>query len=187
MKLEHELKFLFPVREIIIDKILSSGGKKTEDEHLLRRCIFYIPDEPRDRFIRVRDEGNCVTLTYKQRSATGVYEIEETVESFENTVELLKRMNMLYASYQENYRESYTLDEAQITFDTWPGIPPFLEVEARDEQHLEYTVRVLELDIQQGVVGTVDEVYQRFGINILGLPELTFQQLPGKEMEKTCE
>ncbi len=175
MQIEHELKFLSPDRETIIDKILTSGGKKLKDKHLLRRCIFYIPNEPSDRFIRLRDEGDRVTLTYKQRSTTAVHEIEEKVENFERMVELLRYMKMTYSSYQENYRESYTLDHALITFDTWPGIPTFLEVEAEDEEQLAHTIQVLGLDIQQGIVGTVDEIYQHFGIHILGLPELTFQ------------
>jgi len=33
------------------------------------------------------------------------------------------------ASYQETRREKWMLDDAEVTIDTWPWIPTFIEIE----------------------------------------------------------
>ena len=178
MNIEYELKFLDIQVDKVIKRIEAIGGRKLRDRHLLRRCIFYIPNGLKGSFIRVRDEGDRVTLTYKQSNGLSVNELEEEVESFEKTLELLKCMQLIYSSYQENYRESYLYEDATITFDTWPGLPTFIEVEALDENGLLKVTSLLELDAAQGIIGTVDEIYNKFGIDILKLPEITFQVIP---------
>ena len=179
MPIEHELKFLIPEPATIVDRLRNLGGALTAPRQLLRRCVFFIPDSPHEDFVRLRDEGERVTLTYKRMTEEGVLEEEERVESFKVTRRLLEHMRLIFSSYQENFRTTYTLDEAVITLDEWPGIPPFLEIEAPDRAMLLQTVERLELDPAEGLVGAVSVVYRRFQIDLDRFPEVTFQHLPG--------
>lgn len=178
MQIEHELKFLVPGPAVVLEQLTLQGGTLTSPRQLLRRCVFFIPGSPYEDFVRLRDEGEHVTLTYKRVTAEGVLEEEECVESFEVTRNLLQYMRLTFSSYQENFRTTYTLGNAMITLDEWPGIPPFLEIEAPDHATLLQTAASLELDPQQGMVGAVSVVYQHFQIDLDAFPEVTFQCIP---------
>lgn len=178
MQIEHELKFLVPEPTTVLERLTLQGGTLAAPRKLLRRCVFFIPGSPHEDFIRLRDEGERVTLTYKRVTRDGVLEEEERVESFEVTRNLLQHMRLIFSSYQENFRTTYTLGSAMITLDEWPGIPPFLEIEAPDHTTLLQAAASLELDPQQGMVGAVSVVYRHFQIDLDHFPEVTFQCVP---------
>lgn len=162
----------------MLERLTRQGGTLASPRRLLLRCVFFIPGSPYEDFIRLRDEGERVTLTYKRVTAEGVLEEEECVESFEVTRNLLQHMRLTFSSYQENFRTTYTLGNAMITLDEWPGIPPFLEIEAPDHATLVQTAKMLGLDLQQGMVGAVSVVYRHFQIGLDAFPEVTFQCVP---------
>ncbi len=143
MHIEHELKFLVPQPTTVLEHLTHLGGIVTKPRHLLRRCVFFIPGSPYDDFIRLRDEGERITLTYKRMTMDGVLEEEEGVQSFEVTRNLLLHMRLTFRSYQENFRTTYALGNAVVTLDEWPGIPPFLEIEAPDQATLWQTTASL--------------------------------------------
>ena len=178
MQIEHELKFLVPEPTAVLERLTRQGGTLAAPRQLLRRCVFFIPASPYEDFIRLRDEGERVTLTYKRMTTDGVLEEEERVQSFEVTRNLLQHMRLTFSSYQENFRTTYMLGQAMITLDEWPGIPPFLEIEAPDPTTLLQTAAWLDLDPQQGIVGSVGVVYRRFRIDLDHFPEVTFQCIP---------
>jgi adenylate cyclase class 2 len=49
--------------------------------------------------------------------------------------EILSRLGLQQVRYQENYREEWCLGEVVFDFDTWPGLPTFVEIEVSDEAH----------------------------------------------------
>jgi adenylate cyclase class 2 len=180
LKIEHELKFVGIEIEKVVELIGAQGGALLRLRHLLRRRTFDIPGEPRGTFVRVRDEGDRITLTLKKQYQPDgeVYELEECVESFEVTAQLLESMGMLPATYEENYREVYQLAHALITVDTWPGLESFIEVEAESADDLALACQQLQLPQAQGLKGPVDVVYKSKGIDITGIKTLTFDVLP---------
>lgn len=181
LRIEHELKFTDIDLEPLRQRIIALGGKQLRPRHLLRRRTFDIPGASRGTFIRVRDEGDRITLTLKACQQNGeVRELEECVESFSVTATLLEQMGMCPATYEENYRETYVLEQALITVDTWPGLAPFVEVEAPSASQLTLACQHLQLDVDQGLKGTVDVIYARMGIDITDVKTLTFDHLPSK-------
>ena len=57
-------------------------------------------------------------------------------------------------------RESWILDKAQIEIDTWPWIPPFVEIEAKDESTLVKVANKIGLDYSLAKYGSVEIAYQ---------------------------
>src|SRR3990167_10294135 len=87
----------------------------------MRRCVFDYPDsrlKDIGGWIRVRDEGDKVTFSYKQlndRTLHGTKEIEVTVGDFEKTVDLLTAIGLAQKAYQETKREKWTLSKCEST------------------------------------------------------------------------
>lgn len=143
----------------------SAGAKLIQPETLMRRKNY---DEPTPfavyghGWIRVRDEGDKVTLTYKKmkdRSATGMIDITVTVSDFDKTCAMLEEMTLICKSYQETKRETWKLGDAEITIDTWPWIPTFVEIEAPDESALWSTAETLGLPKIAALHGSVENIY----------------------------
>lgn len=126
---EIEIKFLDIETDEIEKKILSLGGKKVGDYHY-RRIIFDYPDFRLDKnggWLRLRDEGEKITLTYKQRLSSnfdslegdeGMYEKETIVEDFDATREILLKIGLIEKMYQENKRRRYIIDAVECDIDT---------------------------------------------------------------------
>ncbi len=119
----------------------------------------------RGGWVRVRDEGDKITMSYKQVddiSLTGTKEINLVVDDFNKAVAFLKCIGLRQKSLQETKRESWILDGAEIDLDEWPWLPPFVEVEAQDEKTLINVARKLELNMEEAMHGSVDFVYEKY-------------------------
>lgn len=136
--LEIELKF-YPINPgEIRQKLLNAGGKLIKENTLMKRVIF----DPTGglqtdliKIVRVRDEGGKITLNVKNvvnETVHGIQEIELTVNDYETACQFLKMVGMKAVSYQESYREEWSLNLAHVTIDTWPALKPFLEIEAEN-------------------------------------------------------
>lgn len=93
MAIEFETKFLNINKEEIIKK-LDKIGAKLEFSNIFRRYVFDINPEGSE-WIRLRDEGHRITLTYKSRkntSITGTNEEETLVNDFDETANILKKI-----------------------------------------------------------------------------------------------
>ncbi|GAC1391207.1 MAG: hypothetical protein NVSMB46_02880 [Candidatus Saccharimonadales bacterium] len=63
-------------------------------------------------------------------------------------------------STQQTKRESWIFDNVEIEIDTWPWIPPFVEIEASNEESLKRTAQLLDLDLNNMKHGSVETAYQ---------------------------
>jgi adenylate cyclase class 2 len=89
--------------------------------------------------------------------------------------EILRRLGLREVRYQENYREEWCLGEVVFDFDTWPGLPTFVEVEGSDEASVRQATAAVGLDYAAARFGSVDEIYQcEMGRDILAEPTLLF-------------
>jgi adenylate cyclase class 2 len=166
MPAEIEAKFLDADHEAMRIRLKDLGATCTHPNRLMKRSILDFPDRSIRKmggWVRVRDEGNKITLTYKQlneRSITGMQEVEVEVDDFERTRALLHAVGLKSVAYQETKRESWELDGVEIELDEWPWIRPFIEVEAHDEAAVWRVIDKLGLDREQACYGSVEIAYQ---------------------------
>lgn len=166
MQTEVEAKFpdINPVS--FREKLKEVGAILVYPEVFMRRRNFDYPDKRLEKlggWVRIRDEGDKITFTYKQlkdRTLHGTKEIEVVVDDFDKLGDLLNSIGLEAKAYQETKREKWKLGETEITIDTWPWVPTFVELEAPDEGSLKHTVETLGLDWNQAMHGSVETIYQ---------------------------
>lgn len=166
MQTEIEAKFL----NIKIDDLRATlrriGATLIHEERLMKRKTFDNLDGSLRKiggWIRVRDEGDKVTLSYKQlddRTLHGTKEISLDVPSFEVACNFLLAIGFTCKSYQETKRERWELDGVEVTIDTWPWIPSFMEVEGVQEKDLKMVAAKLGFDWATALYGSVETAYQ---------------------------
>ena len=67
-------------------------------------------------------------------------------EDFEKISNFLLAIGLDNKSYQETKRERWELDEVEVTIDTWPWIPTFVELEGESEESIKEIIKLLELE-----------------------------------------
>ena len=182
---EIECKFL-NVDKTKLEKTLAELGAEKKFSRLFKRNVFDFPDlrlHKESSWLRVRDEGDKVTMSYKQRQGVeeggqdkGMTEIEVVVEDFEKTADILKSIGMITKFYEENRRTLYMLDGAQVTIDEWPLIPQYVEIEADSWQIVEDTASKLGFDLKDKKVNSTMQVYKDYGIDEMSFSILTFNK-----------
>src|ERR1051326_5098596 len=94
-------------------KLISEGATLELGERLMVRSIFDHADKRLEKiggWVRVRDEGDKITLSYKQlndRTLHGTKEVTVVVDDFDNTCTFLKSIGLEQISFQETKRESW--------------------------------------------------------------------------------
>lgn len=167
MNTEIEAKFLNVDFGEIREKLTNLGAVCEQSMRLMRRYTFdnsYMK-KGKDSFVRVRDEGNKVTVTYKQfdsLSLHGAKEIEIEVNDFDQAVALMREIGAGEdaQSYQESRRGTWRLDQAEIVLDEWPWLKPYIEIEGDTEETVRCTVDLLGLSWDNAVFGDVMVAYR---------------------------
>lgn len=166
MKSEIEVKFLDVNFDDIRTKLTELGAVCEQPVRLMRRFIVETPDmHAKDAFLRVRDEGSKVTMTYKQfdkLSVDGAKEIELKIDDFDAGVSLAKTLCPVTnrESYQESKRETWKLVGCEIVLDEWPWIKPYIEIEGESESQLREVAEKLGLSWSEAVFGDVMVAYR---------------------------
>lgn len=164
MTSEIEAKFLDVDFHEIREKLDKLGATCEKPMRLMRRAIIETPElEAKHSFVRIRDEGDKVTLTYKQvdeDSLTGVKEVEVDVSHFEDTILLFEQLGMKHKSFQESYRETWRLGDVEIMLDEWPWLKPYIEIEGPNETAVKEVSAKLGFDWKTAVFGRVTSAYQ---------------------------
>ena len=164
MKTEIEVKFINITIDAIQQRLLAAGAVCEQPMRLMRRALMETPDmAAKDAFLRLRDEGNKVTLTYKQHLKTGIEaanEIETTVDDFDAAKSLLEASGMIFHTYQESRRETWKLGDVEVVIDEWPWMPPYIEIEGDNEASIREAAAILGFSWDEAVFGGVDVVYR---------------------------
>lgn len=167
MQTEIEAKFLDVNFESLKAKLTQLGGTCTHKNRLMRRSVFDTPTyslEKENGWVRVRDEGDKITMTFKKlvdRSLHGTKEATVVVANFTDACTFLKSIGLNEYAYQETKRETWILNDCEIVFDEWPWIAPFIEIEAPSENTMKSVVQQLGLDWSKAMHGSVETVYMR--------------------------
>jgi adenylate cyclase class 2 len=164
MKTEIEVKFVDIDIDAIRTTLVSCGAICEQPMRLMKRAIIETPAlAAKNGYIRVRDEGHAVTLTYKQIdevSLTGAKEIELTVSDFEAMLGVLAQGELPAKSFQESKRETWKLGEVEVVIDVWPHLSPYIEIEGDSEVAVRHAADMLGFDWESAMFGAVMEVYQ---------------------------
>ncbi|MCX6823083.1 MAG: class IV adenylate cyclase [candidate division SR1 bacterium] len=179
MQTEFEAKVL----EINIDEVvgkLNTLGAEKIGEKFQKRLVYDFNPKKENSWIRLRDDGKKTTLTIKEINndlIDGTEELEVKVEDFEKTNLILEKLGYISKSYQENKRISYKLDGIEIEIDSWPLIPPYIEIEAKSLTEVEDMIKKLGFDLSQSTSINTIKVYRKYGIELEAIKELKFDEL----------
>ena len=163
MNQEIEAKFLNVHHDEVRERLRAAGAELAQPMRLMRRAVFHGAHLGDGTYVRVRDEGERVTITYKnfhdRTSIHGVEELETTVGNFEIAVDIVAKTGLEQSSYQETKRETWHLGDVEIALDEWPWAPSYIEIEGPSEGAVRQTAEQLGFAWQNAVVGDVSVVY----------------------------
>jgi adenylate cyclase class 2 len=185
---EYEAKFLRVDPALVRAVLRERGANLVQPERLMRRKTFDFADRRLDAigaWIRVRDEGDKVSMSYKQiteRTMEGMKEAMVIVSDFEQASLFLSAMGLVQTSFQENRRETWNMDECEVVIDWWPWILPLVEIEGPNEECILRVATALGFDWTQKIHGGIEPAYQDvYAISpeeIKQASSITFDQLP---------
>lgn len=143
MKTEFEATFLNIDKELLRKKLKKVGAKLMRSEYLQKRVNFDLQGLGRGfwEWARVRDEGDKITMAYKNvplnSSIDQQKEVEFAISDMEAGVEFLSALGGRITNYSETLRERWDLDGVEIDIDTWPHLEPYVEIEGENEKEVQ--------------------------------------------------
>tara|TARA_B100000424_G_C22931634_1_gene495562 strand:+ start:1278 stop:1943 length:666 start_codon:yes stop_codon:yes gene_type:complete len=191
MTKEYEVKIVNQDIKLLKKKIKKLGASLVHPTICMRRSIFYRSNDKKNGFVRVREESNKnVKITCKQFGKSK-YATEHEIsvsQNYEQTIEFLKQCGLIMKSQIETTREKWKHPKVnEIVFDTWPGIPEFMEVDCKTEKNLQYILKKLDIPHKNILYSGVDTLYKEYyGISKHQLnnktPSLTYNNV-NKELK----
>lgn len=169
MQAEIEAKFVDVDIEDVRSRLQGIGATLDQPMRLMRRVLIEEEHHAAERsFIRIRDEGDRVTLTFKRRTkpddastVDSTHELETTVGDLDITAKIFQEAGWDYITRQESRRETWHLDGVEIVIDEWPWIQPYIEIEAQSIDAVQDVAKQLGFNWDDAVFGSVDVIYTR--------------------------
>lgn len=171
---------------------LRSLGATHVGDYNYRRIVFDYADLRLDKqgaWVRLRDEGDQITLSYKQRiykddslgHDDGMIEHEVVVSDFDTTSAIIKGIGLVEKFYIENKRTRFELNGIEYDFDTWPLLDTYLEIETDSDERVDAAAKELGLDPSTKLVCSTTQIYEMKGIRDKDYQILTFDKQVKKE------
>jgi adenylate cyclase class 2 len=181
--IEIEVRFLEIDVKDIKEKLIEVGAVDL-GEDFLREYIFYdktLSWQAKRKLVRLRQTKNGVYITYKHKRSVhsiDVKEVEIQIDSWDKGKKLLEEIGLVAYREQEKRRHSYTLGEVIIDIDTWPTIPPYIELEGPSKKVLQETAEALGLPWEKAVFAGAGYVIENYyHIPVLHLKHFTFKKI----------
>lgn len=186
MKPEIEAKFLDIDHDDMRAKLKAIGAECVQPMRVMRRKGYDFPDGRLQKlggWVRVRDEGDKITMSYKQlnnRELDGTHEVQLIIDDFDAAGDFLSAIGLEHNVYQVTKRESWRLDEFEIELDEWPWAKPYIEMEGPGEAGLQDLAAKLGLDWSKVCHGSVEIVYRgEYDVtdeDINNIPVISFEE-----------
>ena len=177
MKSEIEERVLEIDKDEIIKKLESLNAKKV-GEWNQKRNVYDFKPKREDEWIRLRTNGEEVTLTYKNvetNNIDGTKELEIVVSDFDDTDKMLNILGYEVRACQENKRIRYMLDDVEIDIDSWPLIPTYLEIEGKSIDDVKRIEELLEIDKEKITTLNCQSIYEEiYNIDVDSIKYLKF-------------
>ena len=172
MKNEFEVLFENINHEDFRKILLEKGASLIRERFLQKRVTLNLPEKAEhhhgNRWLRVRDDGEKITLALKSIEKNGIdgqFETEIEVSSFGDTISLLENIGCETKSFQESFREIWKYKDAEIALDTWPFLPELVEIESHSPDSVRLVSEELGLNWEDGRFCTVSTLYsEKYGI-----------------------
>ena len=170
MNIEFEATFANINKDQIREKLRSVGAELKRPEYLQKRVSFNLPSghEISGGWLRVRDEGDKVTMSLKVVNGSKIEDQKETmlvINDFNQAELLLTAIGCKKKAFQESKRELWILDGTEITIDEWPFLEPFVEVEGVSEELVKTVSEKIGFDYSTALFCAVDTLYcLKYGI-----------------------
>jgi adenylate cyclase class 2 len=178
MHIEIEERVLEIDKFKIIKRLEELNAKKVGDWHQ-KRYVYDFNPKRENEWIRLRDTGESITLTYKnveKNTIDGTKELEIEVSDFNETNELLKILGYTPRAYQENKRIRYILNDIEIDIDSWPMIPTYVEFEGKSIEEIKKIEKMLEIDESKITNLNCQSIYTDiYNIDVDKIKELRFK------------
>lgn len=195
MNQEYEVKFLDIDVEKLETKLKEIGAEKV-GEFFYRRISFDFPDlslATKGAWVRLRDEGDRVTLTWKRRlgmkaqdgsqSDDGMEEVETIVGDFDSAADILRKIGLKDKFFQENRRKRWKKGTVEFDIDSWPLLNPYLEIEAHSWEAIDLAIHELGLNPKDKKIFSTGQIYSMNGINELDYDKMGFDELVKKKKQ----
>lgn len=138
-----------------------------------------------NKWVRLRETNGKTTITIKhilnkklktkyETQMQPVLETEMEIPSIESGNAILEQLGFSFRNYQEKKRIRYVLNNTEVDIDSWPLIPPYLEIEGESDEQIDSIVKILELSNKEIVSCNTSEVYKKYGLDIYRFRELKF-------------
>lgn len=171
MNIEYEATFTNIHKAEMRERLKKVGATLIRTEYLQKRVVFNLPKghEINGGWIRVRDEGDKVTLSLKIVDGNNIEnqkEIYLKIDNFEQAEILLETLGCERKAFQESKRELWKIEDVEVTLDEWPFLEPFVEIEGRSEEAVKLIAMKLDLDYSKALFCAVDTLYSnKYGIS----------------------
>lgn len=136
---EVEAKVLEIDEQAVSERLEAVGAAKVFDGEVESRFYDY-PDGRIEQqgVLRLREAGDHAFITYKKDisrdGAKTMEEIEFDVSSTEMADRFLQELGLEQVRSSSKHRQKWERDEVEYVIDTYPEVPPLLEIEAPDEE-----------------------------------------------------
>jgi len=166
MEIEYEATFENIDKDEMRKKLKDVGAKLIKPECLHKRITFDLPSNVKIEysFIRVRDEGDKITITLKVIEGGSIEKQQEVnldVDSMEKAEEILLFLGCKKKAYQQNKRELWKINDVEVTIDEWPFLEPIVEIEGHSENAVKETAKILGFDYKNALFGPITIVYAK--------------------------
>lgn len=185
MQVEYEATFEDVNKDEIRQKLSGIGAVLIRPEFMQRRTVFNMPEGHgiTGGWLRVRDEGDKITMSLKAIDGEGIERQKETeivINDYDAGVNLLESIGCQKKAYQESLRELWRVEDVDVTIDEWPFLEPYIEVEGLSEESVKNISEKLGFDYSKALFDSVDAQYsKKYNISIDAVnqrtPEILFK------------
>lgn len=191
-KEEIEVVFLDIDKEELEKKLKSVGAEKVKDI-FYRHAAFDYPDYRLDKdnsWIRLRDDGGKIILAFKKRLGVtsqdgstndeGMEEVEVVVDSYEETKLFLEKVGFIEKHEAEKKRSRWKKGTVVFDIDTWPSIPPFVEIEAESWEDIDEATKLLGFNPDERKICSVNQIYRLYDMDVNDYQKISFDGMVKK-------
>lgn len=161
------------------ERIKSLGGEIIQEESIFYHFKYLHPYNNNKAFIRLRNEVDKITLTYKIHDGKFPREHEIIVNNFKEAHDILKLLGCQYDYECHKLREIWSLKGCkEIVFDTYPGVETYAELECDNEKDIKLVLEKLKLNTNFDEYEriSINKYYQeKYGIIVKSKNKLTFK------------
>lgn len=183
MQTEWEASFWSIDKDKVRARLTAAGAELIYPERDMRRYGFFPPvgTTLQKSWVRIRDEGDRVTMSIKQVGAKldEQKELEIIVNDFETGAEFLRTLGCKEKAFQETRRELWRIGVVDIVIDSWPFLEPLVEIEGPSEVAIREVAERLGFVWVDARFTSVAEAYmEKYGVTYerinTGTPRLVF-------------